>query len=149
VRRGARVVGVDVSELMVSVAHKRNSAEVARGDVDVRVGEASTLALEGESFDRVFAVHSIYFWRDVDAAISRIAAALREGGRLVLAFRPDGDGIPARFRDPTYRFPRLQELRGSLERAGLSHVSEASSEADPNVVILIAVRATRSALLAC
>jgi SAM-dependent methyltransferase len=58
-------------------------------------------------FDRIFSVHCIYFWRDVDAALAKLANALKPGGKLVLTFRPESEDIPARFRDPTYWFTRF------------------------------------------
>ena len=138
--RGGRVVGIDVSDLMVSLARRRNRQAVARGEVDVCVGDIASLELDASSFDRIFSVHSIYFWRDVDAVLAKLASALRPGGKLVLAFRPEGDDIPERFRDPTYRFPRIDKLRATLARVGLVVDGEATSTAGPSAVLLTASR---------
>lgn len=137
---GGRIVGIDVSDVMVSLARRRNRGAVARGEVDVRVGDIASLALDASSFDRIFSVHSIYFWRDVDAVLARLAGALRPGGRLVLAFRPEGDDIPARFRDPIYRFPRIDRLSATLARVGLVVECGARSTASPSAVLLTASR---------
>jgi SAM-dependent methyltransferase len=137
---GGRVVGIDISELMVGLAREQNAAAVARGNVEVRVGDIGSLAFDDASFDRVFSVHSIYFWRDVDAVLGKLAAALRPDGRLVLAFRPDGDDIPARFRDPTYRFPRVDELTAALDRVGFDVVRAAPSAVVSTVVLVTAAR---------
>jgi SAM-dependent methyltransferase len=139
--RGGRVVGIDVSDIMVSIARRRNRRAVARGEVDVRVGDIASVELDGSSFDRIFSVHSIYFWREVDAVLAKLAGALSPGGKLVLAFRPEGDDIPARFRDPTYQFPRIDELRATLTRVGLVVDGEARSTAAPSAVLLTASRA--------
>lgn len=133
--RGGNVLGVDVSPLMVDLARERNRMAIARGDVDVCVGDIASLALDAASLDRIFAVHSIYFWRDVDVVLAKLARALKPGGKLLLAFRPQGEDIPARFRDPTYRFPRAADVEASLRRAGLRTESTVSS-ADPNVLFI-------------
>ncbi len=138
--RGGKVVGIDVSDLMVRLAQSHNRSAVARGEVEVRLGDGASLGLDGPTFDRIFSVHSIYFWRDVEEVLAQLAAALRPEGKLVLGFRPEGDDIPARFRDPTYRFPRPDDVEASLRRVGLDVVGSSRSVADPNVLIMMATR---------
>lgn len=125
---------------MARLARKTNQQAVMRGDVDIRVGDIASLSLEGATFDRIFSVHCIYFWRDVDAVLAKLADALRPGGKLVLAFRPEADDIPARFRDPTYRFPRVEILQATLDRLGLVVERTAPSAVAPTVVLLTAAR---------
>jgi SAM-dependent methyltransferase len=129
-----RVLGVDVSELMVELARARNGRAV-----EVWAGDIAALPLGEAAFDRIFSVHCIYFWQDVDAVLNKLATALKPGGRLVLAFRPAGDDIPERFRDPIYRFPRPRDLEDILARAGLDAEST-SSMTTPGVMMLTAVR---------
>jgi SAM-dependent methyltransferase len=105
----------------------------------VRTGDIETLDLNGAKFDRIFSVNCIYFWRDVDAVLGKLAHALSSGGKLVLAFRPDGDDIPARFRDPTYRFPRIEMVTAALERAGVT-VGAPMPTAARGIVLLTATK---------
>jgi len=141
-RRAApgHVVGVDISELMADLARRLNHAAVARGEVEVRTGDIETLEVNEATFDRIFSVNCIYFWRDVDAVLSKLASALKPGGRLVLAFRPEGDDIPTRFRDATYRFPRPADVEGALHRVGLDLVQSECSTTVPNVLFVKAAR---------
>lgn len=141
--RGGRVLGIDISELMVKLARKRNSRAIERGEVDVRAGDIASLSFGEATFDRIFSVHCVYFWHDVDAVLAKLAATLKPEGRLVLAFRPQSDDVPERFRDPIYRFPRLHELQRALDRVGLEVEQTAQSRTTPNV---IAVSATRPAV---
>lgn len=134
---GGRVVGIDVSEPMVRMARARNREAVARGEVDVRLGDGVTLGVSGETYDRIMSVHSIYFWRDVDATLGEIATALSPDGRAVLVFRPEGDDIPARFRDPIYRFPRLDRLEQALGAVGLQVVEVRPAHTTPGVVMVV------------
>jgi SAM-dependent methyltransferase len=138
--RGGKVVGIDVSELMVRVARDRNRRAIARGEVEVRLGDGATLGLEAQTFDRIFSVHCIYFWCDLEGTLAQLAAALRPEGKVVLAFRPEGDDIPARFRDPTYRFPRPDDVEAALCRVGLDFVQSNCSSAVPNVLFVLAAR---------
>ena len=134
------VVGIDISDVMVSLARRRNRRAVAQGEVELRVGDIASLAVQASSVDRIFSVHSIYFWRDPNAVLAKLAHALKPGGRLVLAFRPEGDDIPARFRDPTYRFPRVEAVATALRAAGLvAHAIERCATS-PGVVMVCASR---------
>ena len=118
------VVGLDVSETIVRAASKRSRAAVAAGRVSVRAIDGLELQLPPASFDRAFAVHSLYFWKDPEHTLAQLAVALRPGGRLVLAFRPEGPSIPSRFRDPLYRFYEPSQLISMLERSGFSEIQE-------------------------
>jgi SAM-dependent methyltransferase len=138
--RGGHVVGIDASEPMARLSRRRNRRSIARGVVEVRAGDVASLSLEGATFDRILSVHCIYFWRDVEAVLTKLAAALRPGGQLVLAFRPEGDDIPARFGDATYRFPRVDRIADALDRAGLVGVRVAPSAAIPSAVLVTASR---------
>lgn len=145
---GGHVVGIDVSELMAKLARRRSHSAVTRGEVEVRVGDISSIDLDGSSFDRIFSVHCIYFWRDVDDVLAKLANALRPGGKLLLAFRPESDDIPERFRDPTYRFPRLEQLESSLARTGFAVERTTKSTASPSVLLLTASVGPHDALAA-
>lgn len=141
-RRAApgHVVGVDISELMTDLARRLNQAAVARGEVEVRAGDIETLDLNGAKYDRIFSVNCIYFWRDAEGVLAKLASALSPGGKLVLAFRPNGDDVPVRFRDPIYRFPRIDVIQAALERMGLTVEHHAPATAAPGIVLLAAIR---------
>lgn len=140
-RRAApgHVVGVDVSELMADLARRLNHAAVERGEVEVRAGDIESLDLNGATFDRIFSVNCVYFWRNADAVLAKLGSALSPGGKLVLAFRPDGDDVPVRFRDPIYRFPRVDVIQAALERVGMT-VNGQAPAASRGIVILTATR---------
>lgn len=139
--RGGAVVGLDVSELMVRLASRRNRAEIARGLVEVKQVDGAALGLDGRTFDRILSVHCIYFWRDQEETLSQLSSALRPGGRMVLAFMPDGDQVPHRLRGPTYRFPHTERVEAVLRRSGLEILSSSRSEASAGVHLLVAGRA--------
>lgn len=136
---GGRVVGVDVSELMVELAQRVNREAIARGSVRVMTADADALALQPQSLDRVFSVNCVYFWRDVDAVLAKLASSLASGGKLVLAFRPDGDEVPARFRDPAYRFPRVEDVESALTRGGM-YIVRCSPSSTTGIVIVLATK---------
>jgi SAM-dependent methyltransferase len=67
--RGAEVAGIDASEALIEIAHRRLQ------DADLKVGEMESLPYEDDSFDVVAGFNSFFFAAD-------IVAALREAGRV-------------------------------------------------------------------
>ena len=113
---------LDVSATMVAMATRKNREAVARGTASIRQIDGLSLGLEPASFDRVFTVHTLYFWKDTPEILRQLRESLRSQGRLVLTFRPEGAGIPARFRDSTYRFYTEAEVEALLRQAGFTAV---------------------------
>ena len=142
--RARHVVGVDVSETMLSVATKKNASAIEQGRVSLHHVDGRDLGLEPESFDRVFSVHCIYFWEAPDRILSQLAAALRVGGRLVLAFRPDSPDLPKRFRDEIYRFYSAADVEAMLTRAGFTDLgTERATALGDQTVWIVARRAEK------
>ena len=73
-----RVLGVDISEVLVSAARQRNIANAV-----FEVGDAATWAFETAAFDLVFSRFGVMFFADPVAAFRNFRRALRPSGRLV------------------------------------------------------------------
>ena len=124
--RGAKVVGIDSSQAMVSAAR-------ARG-VDARLGRAEALAFDGE-FDAAFSNAALHWVPAADAVLAGVARALRPGGRLVVEQGGAGNiaavraalaqelragfGIVTTLAEIWY-FPTPAEHRARLEAAGFA-----------------------------
>lgn len=95
-----RVVGVDVSPLMLEVARR------VAPDIEWREGDAGALPLrDREQFDVVVSQQGLQFFPDRPAAIRQLRRALRPGGRVAVStWRPDEE------------LPVLRELRRVAER---------------------------------
>jgi SAM-dependent methyltransferase len=91
-RRGARCVGVDISDEAIRTARELSAgsgiaADFERADVYDWLGEA---AARGRAFDLAFASYGALCWlSDLDRWARAVAAVLRPGGRLVvMEFHP-------------------------------------------------------------
>lgn len=95
-----RVVGVDLSPLMLGVARR------VAPSIEWREGDAAALPLrEGEQFDVVFCQQGVQFFPDRRRALEQMHRALAPGGRVAVStWRPDEE------------FPLLRELRRVAER---------------------------------
>lgn len=82
------VSGIDCSEVMFQMARKRNASRLANGLVDLRKADVQSLPYPDDSFDRAFAIHSIYFWREPAACLREIRRVLRPDGLVAITIRP-------------------------------------------------------------
>jgi ubiquinone/menaquinone biosynthesis C-methylase UbiE len=112
------VAGVDPSEMMVRRAMSRSGSRI-----EVRQGQSSNLPFPPANFDRVFSVHTVYFWADPANDLREIRRVLRGGGKLVLAFRAKADALAAgKYPATIYRFRGEDEWERFARDAGFTSV---------------------------
>lgn len=81
------VVGIDSSPIMVQQARRRNASAIKAGRVEIQQGDALTLPYADASFDKVVAVHVIYFWSDAVATLQELRRVLQPAGVVATGFR--------------------------------------------------------------
>ena len=81
-RRGAKVIGVDMSAEMIEQCQ-------AKG-IEAYVGSVTDLPYE-EAFDAVFSNATLHWVKDARVAVHNIASSLKSGGRFVCEFGGEGN----------------------------------------------------------
>ena len=79
-----RVFGVDISDVMLRMAARRNRAALQAGRVELSLASVSDLPFADETFDVVFAINSVQFWPDLPRDLKEVHRVLRRDGRLAL-----------------------------------------------------------------
>jgi SAM-dependent methyltransferase len=80
------VVGIDLSETMIRAAVRPHRAAIARGQLALLRGDLANLPFGQQQFDKIFSVHTFYFWPDPGLIARQLLAALRGGGRMAITF---------------------------------------------------------------
>jgi SAM-dependent methyltransferase len=83
-RRGARVVGVDISEVLLDRARAFEATEPLGIEYRIEDATAAT-ALVGQTFDAVACNHGLADIDDLDGALGTVARVLRPGGRFAFS----------------------------------------------------------------
>ncbi len=124
-RRGAKVIGVDMSAEMIEQCE-------AKG-IEAYVGSVTDLSYE-EAFDAVFSNATLHWVKDAQNAVHNIAKALKPHGRFACEFGAKGNVHSVvsamekvfekhpefgAFENPWY-FPSMEEYRTLLESEGFS-----------------------------
>ncbi len=133
VRQGF-VAGVDISEQMVRMASRRNRHHIAAGRVALTLSDGKPLPYSDCSFDKVYAVHVLYFWPEPRAQLREILRVLKPGGRFVLGFRARSDERTADFPPSVYRFYESNEVESLLACCGFHAIA---SEASPDRTVFV------------
>ena len=78
-----KIVGVDPSEEMLSIARK-NAEEAGRPGFEAKLGTAEEIPLAPESADLVVSQSSFHEWEDPDKGLGEAFRILKPGGSLIL-----------------------------------------------------------------
>jgi ubiquinone/menaquinone biosynthesis C-methylase UbiE len=82
------VAGIDVSEVMLRQARRRNREYIRQGRVELSRASMQAIPYPDGCFDKVFAVNSIQFATDLSDALKEIGRVLKPEGVAALAIQP-------------------------------------------------------------
>ncbi|EDM36767.1 hypothetical protein PBAL39_17874 [Pedobacter sp. BAL39] len=83
---GVNYTGIDISSLMVEEALRINSTVVESGIANFVLADGNAIPFTDGSFDRIFTVNTLYFWKEPVAYAREILRVLQPGGKFSLAF---------------------------------------------------------------
>ncbi len=119
-----KAVGVDPSSVMLEIAARGTKSETTNVNLELLHGDSEHIPVADRSFDRVFSVHTIYFWPSLSRGCQSLKRILRPGGTLLLVHHSaDRRRSLERFPDDVYQFHSDGELENALRKAGFCNVS--------------------------
>jgi ubiquinone/menaquinone biosynthesis C-methylase UbiE len=122
VSRGS-LYGIDFSPVMHGHARRRHRRLVAEKRIEFHLGSSDRLPFDDQSFDKVFAVHTIYFWKTPLDHLAEARRVLKPGGRFVLGFRPAEDaGFRVTYPSEIYHIRPEAEVAKLARDAGFEAV---------------------------
>ena len=80
-----KIFGLDLSDEMIKEAEKLNKEYIEDGMIVLHKGNVISLPYKDSFFDKVFSVHTLYFWTDINQGFSEIHRVLKPGGKLYLS----------------------------------------------------------------
>ena len=126
-RRGARVLGMDISEDLIRVAQQRLAANGITSGVDFMVTSAHNISLDDESVDVVFGM-AILHHLDLKLAAREIRRILRKGGRAIFQEPVRNSKVMSRIRDLIpYQSPDVSPFERPLSDSELKEFADGYS----------------------
>src|SRR5271157_80078 len=137
------VTGVDFSADMVRRAERRFRKEIAKGRMEVQLGDVSQLPCPDESFDRAFTINTIYFWPDALKGLGEIRRVLKPQGRVAVAIRSKEKMSKYQFTRHGFRLFSPDELAGLMQMAGFRALRVEHRDQDKTYDQVIVVGSSR------
>ena len=79
------LTGIDASESILRAAAHRNHVHIKSGRMRLFCQDAGAMTFEDRSFDKAYAINTVYFWKDLNGVMNEIGRVLRPGGLFVNA----------------------------------------------------------------
>ncbi len=133
------VAGIDLSDVMVRQAAKRNLDHIVAGRVEVCQGSVANLPYEYSRFTKVLAVNNYQFWPNQELNLVEIQRVMCEGGLLVLCLRKKEPGKPFQFA-LGFTDDEIEEAIGLLRWVGFRNVHIAQRKAGRETTCILANR---------
>lgn len=129
------IEGVDFSGTMISVAEKRNKANIAKGKVRILHGDFDKIPLKKEHYDKVCSVNTIYFWKNPDFTAKKIAGMLKPNGKFVMGFEDIEQLKLKNLSDDVFNLYSTADVEKLLLKAGFSNGVDVKSRKFGSTVI--------------
>jgi ubiquinone/menaquinone biosynthesis C-methylase UbiE len=81
-----RIFGIELSDVMFEAASQLLHNEIGRGKVKLCKGNSDKLPFTDNYFDKLYAVHVVYFWNDINSVMSEIFRVSQTGGIAAIYF---------------------------------------------------------------
>ena len=134
------VAGIDPSERMLRLASRRNRQHIAAGRMELKQGSSAGLPFPDGCFDKVYSVHTIYFWKEPAHDLRELARVLKPGGRLALGYRSrDDEAAAGRFPPSTHKLYTDAEVGDFLLAGGFERIQFTKKSFSPTRLIHFAV----------
>jgi ubiquinone/menaquinone biosynthesis C-methylase UbiE len=115
------VAGIDISEVMVSQAARRNRDLINAGLVEISQGSVAAIPYESMRFDKVLAVNNYEFWPEPEHNLEEVCRVLRRDGLLVLCLRmKNPDRRPKRA--PGFTDEEIEGIAGLVRWVGFRNL---------------------------
>ena len=117
------IEGIDFSKPMVARARKNNRKHINNGKVKIHLGDFDEAVFDPNSFDKIFTVNTVYFWKNPDATISRIHRVLKPGGNLVIGFHDKSEMKKMPLSKDVFKYYSTHDLQELLlNHGGLDNI---------------------------
>jgi ubiquinone/menaquinone biosynthesis C-methylase UbiE len=117
--------GVDFSELMCTEAITKT--KVFENRVSISCQNAAKMTFENDFFDCIVTLNTIYFWENLETQLAELKRVLRQGGQLVIGYRPKSSMEKLPFTHEVFTHFEAETLRSVIENNGFETLKEVSN----------------------
>ena len=121
-----RIAGLDLSDVMVKIANRKNKDRIAAGTAEFVQGEATKLLWEDNTFSVVTSIGSFVYFPKPLESIKEMYRVLCTGGRTVISIEwnaEDGVDHSKMVKEWGIKLLSEEDIRFMMSKAGFSDIS--------------------------
>lgn len=116
--KGLHYTGIDISETMVEEASRINQDLVVAGAAKFSLSDGLHIDFPAHTFNKIFTVNTLYFWKDPIAYATEIYKALKPGGYFCIGFADKSFMEQLPFTKWDFQLYHAQMVKDLLEEVG-------------------------------
>jgi ubiquinone/menaquinone biosynthesis C-methylase UbiE len=97
-----RIAGIDLHDIQISLARRRNRERIAAGTAEIVLGDSAALPWEDNTFSAV-TCNCLHCFEEPQKSVQEMHRVLRPGGRVVICAGYDPDEVKARKNEQKWR----------------------------------------------
>lgn len=118
------LTAIDFSDIMCSEAKNNNKEFIDDDKLVIKCEDSLDMSFPNDSFDKVVAINTIYFWDAIDSHLLSIKRVLKKGGQLIIGYRPKSVMINLPFAQEVFKLYDPDELQLLIKQNGFKIIKE-------------------------
>ena len=114
-----RIDGIELSQAMLEHALNRARKLNLESKISFQLGKVEKLPYEGDIFDRICTVNTVYFWPDLDEGLAELARVMKADAELVLGFGCDQALRAAGYEEKGFKLYSSEQIADAYRLNGL------------------------------
>ncbi len=128
-----KITGIDFSATMLQQATRFNRQHVESGRVELLQKECCELPFEDNSFDKLCAINTLYFWEDPEKYLREMLRVLKPQGKIVIGYRDEDQMNQLNLSEDIFSTYSQTDVLNLLLSSGFSDAYTASKDGKPFV----------------
>lgn len=83
--KNLEIHGIDISKESYRTAQRVHSDSIRKGSVQLKIGNVENMAYQNNYFDRIFAIQTHIFWKDIKKSFQEVYRVMSSNSTLIIA----------------------------------------------------------------
>ena len=83
--KNLEIHGIDISKESYRTAQRVHSDSIRKGSVQLKIGNVENIPYQNNYFDRIFAIQTHIFWKDIKKSFQEVYRVLSSNSTLIIA----------------------------------------------------------------
>ena len=83
--KNLEIHGIDISKESYRTAQRVHSNSIRKGSVQLKIGNVENMPYQNNYFDRIFAIQTHIFWKDIKKSFQEVYRVLSSNSTLIIA----------------------------------------------------------------